>query len=276
MKCFQLLLLISAVSARDMKQCTAGCRKADHCCVGLVSGCQHPSCDMGCLLGVNYTTSVEQCEAKCKGCDAKCFCKIDKDVTFEMCGECPSKHYDPGSGKDITCPDSGCPWWPPGNAVGGCGSCGGPEKDMECVTGCKIAFDPSYQPPSPPTPAPPSRPVTPVEKGIKLSFSPQMNSSMVLQQAPAKSAVYGFYDRSTQSPKISVTVSATNGNGNGGEDYSMDATTDGKGRWKAFLKPTPASKSGSSFRIEVAMKKGELGTSEATAAIENVVFGDVW
>jgi hypothetical protein len=106
-----------------------------------------------------------------------------------------------------------------------------------------------------------------------------MNSTMVLQRQPAKSAVYGYYDPSSKSAAITVTVSGSagetfdsaNGSTTAGTQvkYKVTATTDGKGRWKAYLKPSAA---GGSYAISARCTSGCSGT----ATIKDVTFGDVW
>jgi hypothetical protein len=100
-----------------------------------------------------------------------------------------------------------------------------------------------------------------------------MNSSMVLQQKPAKAAVYGYYDPAAKSPKITITVLGgssppTNGTLSSAQ-YTVIATVDGKGRWKAYLKPAAA---GGSYQISAICSGGCTGT----ATIKDVTFGDVW
>ena len=85
----------------------------------------------------------------------------------------------------------------------------------------------------------------------------------VLQQSPAKAAVYGTLEAAGTA--VSVTV-------DGGADlasYTVAATVE-KGEWKALLKPAAA---GGSYTITAKC----TGCKNATdAVISDVTFGDVW
>ncbi len=106
----------------------------------------------------------------------------------------------------------------------------------------------------------------------ELSFSDSCGDWMVLQQAPAKSAVSGLLNASA-----SATVEVTVSGGSGQPAYKVQASVtklpadpENPGsagyRWKAFLKPT---KAGGDFTI--------TATSGASkAVITHVTFGDVW
>eukprot|EP00658_Telonema_sp_P-2_P085306 TRINITY_DN9700_c0_g1_i1.p1 TRINITY_DN9700_c0_g1~~TRINITY_DN9700_c0_g1_i1.p1 ORF type:complete len:811 (+),score=166.33 TRINITY_DN9700_c0_g1_i1:197-2629(+) len=87
--------------------CEAGCEHAGHCCTGLVSSYNHPSCAMGCALA-EQTAKVEQCIAHCHQVDNRCSWKIG-NLSGNNCGSC-------GKGCDAS------------DGVG------------ECVTGCQLAF----------------------------------------------------------------------------------------------------------------------------------------
>ena len=90
---------------------------------------------------------------------------------------------------------------------------------------------------------------------------------MVLQQAPAKSAVY-----CTVGPggtAVAVTVTGTNDEGQAQAAYTVPAAVAG-GQWKAVLKPT---KAGGSYTITARC----TGCQNATAAaLDDVTFGDLW
>jgi hypothetical protein len=97
-----------------------------------------------------------------------------------------------------------------------------------------------------------------------LSFGATNGDWMVLQQAPAKSAVSGVLNKSGSGP-VEVAVS-----GGSGAAYKVHATVTklvgGGYKWKAFLRPT---KAGGDFTITA--RNGAL-----TAQISHVTFGDVW
>ena len=104
-------------------------------------------------------------------------------------------------------------------------------------------------------------------------LSAGFSSDMVLQQAPAKAAIYGFGEG-----PVSVTVSGTSAAG-ASVDYTVDAlgadaaatgSTNGASAagptWKAFLKPAAA---GGSYTVTA---KGASGT----VVLHSVTFGDVY
>ena len=104
-------------------------------------------------------------------------------------------------------------------------------------------------------------------------LSAGFSSDMVLQQAPAKAAIYGFGEG-----PVSVTVSGTSAAG-ASVDYTVDAlgadaaatgSTNGASAagptWKAFLKPAAA---GGSYAVTA---KGASGT----VVLHSVTFGDVY
>ena len=75
-------------------------------------------------------------------------------------------------------------------------------------------------------------------------FNAAFSSGMVLQQAPAQSAVYGTIalervrnDSYAGSKVFRVILSVS---GNDGSSYEVSAPVDGGGRWHALLRPTPA------------------------------------
>ena len=105
------------------------------------------------------------------------------------------------------------------------------------------------------------------ETVLPVRFNTTQGSHMVLQQAPAKSAVYG-----TVGPggvAVSVTVAGANDEGLEVTPYTVHAAVAG-GQWKAMLRPTPA---GGSYTITARC----TGCRNATSAtIDDVTFGDLW
>eukprot|EP00729_Bicosta_minor_P002694 gene2694-25465_t len=116
---------------------------------------------------------------------------------------------------------------------------------------CSIAV--SGHPRPPPQPAP-------------VLFNQSFGSYMVLQQAPAKSAVYGTIPFNDTAKGAKVTIKVT-----GDASYTPDVVLDSAtGNWKAFLTPT---KAGGDFTI-TATCTGCVNTTDAV--LEHVTFGDVW
>jgi hypothetical protein len=128
-----------------------------------------------------------------------------------------------------------------------------------------------------------------------LVFSVGFDSDMVLQQAPAKAAVYGEMVGGGDGASVSVTVSPAGGSG--GSSYTVKAvlsaaptyclpnnpthlTTSScaanySASWKAYLKPTPA---GGDYSI-TAVCTGcgtEDSSARSTSSIHRVTFGDVY
>lgn len=98
--------------------CQDKCNAQGHCCVGLSSGCQHPSCAMGCAIG-QKSESVSSCEKACDDADSKCSF-VHEGLDLRMCDQCPSK-----CGGIVT------PY-----------KCGGDHAGTDgCKLGCKIAFE---------------------------------------------------------------------------------------------------------------------------------------
>ena len=127
---------------------------------------------------------------------------------------------------------------------------------------CLIAIPTSAPPAPPPAPSPaPSFPncTTPI------CFSWTQQDHMVLQQAPAKSAVYGTIQTTMQTgAAVEVTVSAA-----GGASYTVPATVTTEGgetKWKALLKPAPA---GGDYTMTAKCTAGCKGTAQ----ISDVTFG---
>ena len=229
--------------------CAEKCAVNGHCCIGTTSADQRPSCAMGCLIALKKPT-LESCNKTCTAAQEKCTFKVDSNLTLNMCYSCPERWQPPGTGHPG--------YWPPGFQLPSCSS-GDP---LECFLGCQFAFNASLKPVSPtgaPTPAP--RPVPPVPVDQALNFSSTLGSHMVLQQSPARSSVYGFYNaKEEKNASIRVTVSGAN------QSYTINASTDGSGRWKAVLAPGNA---GDIISIKVS-------TRHEAVKLEDVIFGDVW
>lgn len=243
-----LLLIISfSLSVIDSKTCSDKCAIAGHCCVGTLASCQHPSCAMGCIIS-QYVKTEAECNNTCIAADKKCTYKVG-NVTLQMCGDCPERWFPPGHAPG---------WWPPGYQLPSCSSCDGVE---ECLLGCKIAFEPGFTPPIPPTPSPPPPTPSPIPPEGQLNFSSTLGSHMVLQQAPAKAAVYGYTGKSSGSQEVGVNVSGT-------KSYTLQATVN-NGYWKVYL---PQSGVGGSYKITAYCKSGCSGS----ATIDDITFGDVW
>ena len=96
-----------------------------------------------------------------------------------------------------------------------------------------------------------------------ISFNSTQGDNMVLQQQPARAAVYGVVTGNTTNVTISVTDQ-------GGASYSVAAAVGAGGLWKALLPPTPA---GGSYNITAT---ATCSTEQASTSIVNVAFGDVW
>ena len=150
--------------AASAKSCVDRCITAGFCCTGNSSGCQHPSCEMGCNIGYGSST-VADCNATClaaKGCSF-----TFKGQTYEMCGGCSNRWLDPKTLTPVVLPGAQ-PYWPPGWDIGGCGSC----DTEQCQVGCMLAFDPGLNPPParfphPAAPRPlPSRPLPQFGAGL--------------------------------------------------------------------------------------------------------------
>eukprot|EP00038_Savillea_parva_P007103 m.167831 g.167831 ORF g.167831 m.167831 type:complete len:674 (-) comp12884_c0_seq1:903-2924(-) len=129
-----------------------------------------------------------------------------------------------------------------------------PATGLESTAGCDMETPLEYMPRDPRMaygPPPPQ---------AVFGFNSSFTSHAVLQQAPAKSAVYGTVAANNTSPKVTVTVNEV-----GGSSYTVTATV-ANGGWKAFLQPTKAGGNFSIFATD--------GTS--TVNITDVTFGDVW
>ena len=113
---------------------------------------------------------------------------------------------------------------------------------------------------SPPPSSPPSA------AACAIAFNDTLGDNMVLQQGPARSAVFGVASGDGLSG-VSVQVSDEGG----GSSYSVAAEVGPGGLWKALLHAAPQ---GGNFSV-VATASCAAG-AQASAAARNVVFGDVW
>jgi hypothetical protein len=285
-------LLISAHA--DEPACEAKCNVAGHCCVGAGSSCQKPSCAMGCLAAA-HTASEAACNASCTAAAPKksvCSWPLpNTNITFNMCGSCVTETA-PGWWPATAKPTPGTPpgFWPPGYSLPQCGSCETIDGDAagECKLGCLYTFRPSLKPVPPQVPQPPpARPEPPVcgpfpssQKGdlnpwsgctsnATVAFSNTFGANMVLQMAPAKTAVYGPLGiGASAGAKVTVTVAPSSADTDA-ESYTVGATVTVDGQWKAYLKPTAA---GGSYTITAKCESGCTGS----VALTPVTFGDVW
>ena len=254
-----LSLTAAASAAPGDATCINRCIVSGNCCTGNSSGCAHPSCQMGCTVG-SMSASLAACKSACNqtGCTFKF-----QGLEWGMCGDCSARWLDPVTKKTEVLPVQ--PYWPPGFGLAGCMSC----DDTECELGCELAFDPSLNPlppaPTPPPPAPlPAAPWPNRDAATAFNFSVVFSDSIVLQQAPAAAAVYGNIGSPSGSIAVTVTPSS-------GAPYTVPATA-ADGRWKALLKPTPATYPATTFTITAACTAGCSGS----ATIRDVVFGDVF
>ena len=268
MRLHMLLLLAaaSAVSAARGASCEQRCIDSGNCCTSNSSGCQHPSCQMGCVIGA-ASASVAACNATClaaKGCSF-----VFNGQTFPMCGGCSARWVDPATGQPAILP-GGEPFWPPGNGLPGCGSC----DDQQCQLGCMMAFDPSLAPLPPNPPPPPALPLPPApwpNAGANFNFSGAFGDNVVLQQAPAAASVYGNTGALDDGASVLITVTPSAG---GGAPYSVPAAVQGS-RWRALLRPTaPFNASGITYSITASCAAGCAGGAPVT--LSNVVFGQVY
>ena len=67
--------------------CEQGCVDAGHCCTGMSSSYNHPSCAMGCAFG-KVTSSVLACKSACHTADNKCTWTL-KNLSGNNCVNCP-------------------------------------------------------------------------------------------------------------------------------------------------------------------------------------------
>eukprot|EP00051_Salpingoeca_urceolata_P015084 m.193184 g.193184 ORF g.193184 m.193184 type:complete len:219 (+) comp18286_c0_seq1:167-823(+) len=116
------------------------------------------------------------------------------------------------------------------------------------------------------------------------AFNISCSDDMVLQQAPAKSAVYGILGGSVPAPDAKVTVTVTSSAAAAGASYTVDASIiEGGTGWIAYLKPTRAVTAGQGkptrYTIHAECSSGCATTDAAVtpnATISNVIFGDVY
>jgi hypothetical protein len=258
-----LLLLLLSVSLAAVP-CEQRCISSGNCCTGNTSGCQHPSCQMGCVIGAGSPT-VASCNATClaaKGCSF-----VFKGTTFQMCGDCSARWVDPTTLQPAILP-GGQPFWPPGYGFSSCGSC----DETQCQLGCMMAFDPSFAP-LPPNPSPPpALPLPPApwpNAAPGFNFSEAFSDHAVLQRAPALASVFG---NTGSADDAGVAVSVTVTPSTGGGTYTVPASVAG-GRWRALLKPHADSARAVTFTITATCVG--CGAS-AVVTIADVVFGDVY
>ena len=123
-----------------------------------------------------------------------------------------------------------------------------------------------------------------------LHFSVGFDSDMVLQQAPAKAAIYGQMVGDGAGASVAVTVASVSG---GGSSYTVQAqvapaptyclpssgvkacVANYSASWKAYLKPVPA---GGEYTITAVCTGCETGgaATRASSSIHRVAFGDVY
>jgi len=100
---------------------------------------------------------------------------------------------------------------------------------------------------------------------VVLTAAPADPPTPVLQQSPAKAAVYG----TVEAGGTGVTITVAGGSASGMASYTVPATLK-SGEWKALLKPAAA---GGSYTITAKC----TGCKNATdAVLTDVTFGDVW
>ena len=270
--CVSCLLLVSSSIGGDdgfgrsrAETCTARCIGAGHCCTGNSSGCQRPSCQIGCNFGAGSPDEAA-CNATCATAHGCSFAFHGQ--SYPMCGGCSLRWMNPETLLPEILPGKQ-PWWPPGFNLPGCGSCDAVEN--ECMLGCALYFNAGLvpTPPVPPVPPPTPLPAAPwPNTGTCLNFSAVLSSHMVLQQAPAKAAVYGPLGESDGGAAVSVMVTSSDPNA---APYTVNATVEA-GRWKAFLCPTPQSAT-TTYTISASCT---AGCKSASVTLHDVVFGDVW
>ena len=106
--------------------------------------------------------------------------------------------------------------------------------------------------------------VTTAEEGDSaagVSFNSTQSSYMVLQQAPAKSAVYGM---APAGASLEITVASA-----ADSSYSVKATATSKGAWLAYLKPA------TDKDVTITAHCASC-TNTTDAVLRHVIFGDVW
>lgn len=84
--------------------CEEKCAASGHCCSGLVSSDQQPSCAMGCAIGQTGAT-LEKCRSVCLQMPHQCTFKF-QNLTFQMCSNCnwkPDQKIPPGLSPFASC-----------------------------------------------------------------------------------------------------------------------------------------------------------------------------
>ena len=223
---------------------------------------------MGCSMAT-LVADEAACNATCTAASSKCEYKLG-GWTFEMCGDCPARWLDPSTLTPMVLPGAE-PFFPPGFQLPSCSSCDAVSN--ECMVGCVMAFNPGFAP-GPPVnpPAPPDVPVPPApwpNADSAFNFSVVFSSSMVLQQAPARAAVYGPTGTSGGGAVVAVTVTPSSGS-----PYTVPASVS-EGRWKAFLQPTLDTHGATTFTVTATCASGCAGNA-SSVSLADVVFGDVW
>ena len=255
------LRLSSASASAD---CTTRCINSGACCTGNVSGWQHPSCQMGCVIGAQ-SASVADCNATClsaSGCSL-----VFKGTTFQLCSTCANRWVDPSTMLPAILP-AGEPYWPPGYATSSCNSA----DSVQCQLGCMMAFDPSLAPLPPNPPPPPALPLPPApwpNPAPGFNFSEAFSDHVVLQQGPGAASVFGNTGALDDAASVLVTVTPSSG-----APYSVPAAVQG-GRWRAILKPAASfDQTGVTYTITAACSAGCGGG--APVSLTDVVYGDVF
>ena len=222
---------------------------------------------MGCVVGAG-SNSESSCAATCRAAKGCSFTFKGQD--FEMCGDCAQRWLNPNTLIPEILPGN-LPFWPPGFSLPSCTSCGSVED--ECVLGCHLFFNPSDNPTPPsPTPNPPAPlPPAPWPNAIDgFNFSAVFSSNAVLQASPSAASVYGNVGSMDANALITVTVTPVLPPGT---PYTVPATIDGAGRWRALLHPTPATSPAATFTITATCASC---AGSPTSTLSNIIFGDVW
>lgn len=264
-----MMLLPSSVFAIASASCYDRCTNSGRCCIGNSSACQFPSCAMGCSIG-SIAPDEATCNATCVAAAGKCSYTYG-GYNFEMCGDCPQRWLDPTTLTPEILPGN-FPYWPPGFQLPSCSSC---DNGEGCKIGCVMAYNSNYAP-APPVdpPAPPDTPFPlapwPNPPNSGFNFSVIFSDHIVLQQAPAMSAVYGPTGSTGSDAEVWVTVTPSDGT----SPYSVQANIT-LGRWKAFLQPTSDSFGVVMYNITAVCLSGCTGNATSVSLLD-VVFGDVW
>ncbi len=245
--------------------CVERCFQAGHCCSGNSSSCQAPSCQMGCNFAASLPDEAT-CNSTCTSAKNKCDFTF-AGTTYHMCGDCASRWLNPASLTPEVLPGPE-PFFPPGFNLPSCTSCD--DIKEECMLGCRLAFDPSLNPlpPSPSPPAPVPEPPAPWPFGPGFNFSGILSSHMVLQAAPAQSAVFGNVGTNDPSAAVAITLSSSTG------EQTKVAAVISSGRWKALL-PPKTSVSTVTWNITATLTCSG-GACSGSVQLVDVIFGDVY